>query len=237
MPTTTTVLGIATSAGTLAGSTGSFDFLKDIVAPIAVGIFLMLLERWFGLTKILIRESKAEQNITRKIKSKLFIFGSHNTVNVNSGNREGYSASGEGIAPDPLGPPDQPRQPPQQDALNPRQVAICEAVLRVSIDHTTRQFDPRADYDRSIRELNGGDVPLGAGTFFRLFSHIVNTLENIVAINDRAGEQITNMRTVINGLDEMLNDRATEDQTLRNQIGACERAALQVISHLPYEAN
>jgi len=211
--------------------------LKDILAPVAVGAFLMFLERWFSLTKILIKESPTEQNIAKKIKSKLIIFGSHNTVNVNSGNREGYSASGDGTAPDPLGPPDQPQNPPQQDALSPRRVAICEAVLRVSANHTTRQFDPRTDYDRSIRELNGGDVPLGAGTFFRLFSHIANILENIVAINDHAGEQITNMRTVINGLNEMLNDHTTEDQTLRSQIEDCERAALQVISHLPYEAN
>src|SRR3989344_5418731 len=76
MPTTTEILEIATSANMLVEASGEFDVLKDIVAPIVIVVFSMLLERLFGVTKWPSRiVTKIVQKSPQRIRQRIIALG------------------------------------------------------------------------------------------------------------------------------------------------------------------
>ncbi len=229
---------IATSTSTLTHYINTFNPIQNIVAPFIVGVLLMLLERWFSLSRLIIKESSTEKRILQKIKG-IIIFGSNNKIDISINNPIGFPINDASKTSNPLNQPTLTQQPTTQNILTPTQIAICDAILKFSTQHTSTPCDFKNDYEKFKKQFNSGDILLGAGTFFKIFNHMANIFEKVLVIKSDLGQEIGNLKTLVNGLDAMLKNPSTINinEEIKKQVEDCEAAAMQLINHLPYEPN
>lgn len=114
--------------------------------------------------------------------------------------------------------------------LSRKQKEICQRVKRVSAQHS-ESIDPQLLYEKAIKELNLGEIELAAGTHTQLFRKIISALEG-VAISNNASSEISNLITVTNGLQQMIQNQATSDE-LKKQIDDCERTVFVLLTKMP----
>lgn len=174
MPTTTEILSVATSTNNmLAQASGGFDVWKDIVAPIVIVVFSMLLERWFGITKWPSRiVAKIVQKSPQRIRQSVFALGLQ--VNVTQAAQQEGGGVELGTSEQALGAP---ISLPNERRDMGTQGFILTSIIALLGDESARLM-VRSDYESGIQWVQNGDNRGAASSLVRAYNPVLRVLDD-----------------------------------------------------------